>query len=69
MGNVNVTPKVDENPEKHLNQLDREQQIPSRVSRNVPNAVTLAAMESSEKGEDLYGPFEDSTDLMKALND
>ena len=33
-----------------------------------PNAATLAAMESAEKGEDLYGPFDNMQDLMEALN-
>ena len=40
-----------------LRQSVREQQIPFQVSKNVPNAVTLAAMDASEKGEDLYGPY------------
>ena len=36
-----------------LRQSVREQQIPFRISKTVPNAVTLTAMETSEKGEDL----------------
>jgi DNA-damage-inducible protein J len=32
-----------------LRQSVREQQIPFTVSRNVPNAVTLAAMDAAEK--------------------
>ena len=51
-----------------LRQSVREQQIPFQVSRNVPNAVTLAAIDASEKGEDLYGPFDSVSDLMEALN-
>ena len=51
-----------------LRQSVREQQIPFRVSKNVPNAVTLAAMDAAEKGEDLYGPYESVSDLMEALN-
>ena len=51
-----------------LRQSVREQQIPFRVSKNVPNAVTLAAMDASEKGEDLYGPYDSVSDLMEALN-
>ena len=51
-----------------LRQSVREQQIPFKVSKNVPNAVTLAAMDASEKGEDLYGPYDNVSDLMKALN-
>ena len=51
-----------------LRQSVREQQIPFRVSKNVPNAVTLAAIEAAEKGEDLYGPYESVSELMEALN-
>ena len=51
-----------------LRQSVREQQIPFKVSKNVPNAVTLAAMDAAEKGEDLYGPFDSVSDLMEALN-
>ena len=51
-----------------LRQSVREQQIPFHVSKNVPNAVTLAALEAAEKGEDVYGPFESVSDAMEALN-
>ena len=51
-----------------LRQSVREQQIPFQVSKNVPNAVTLAAMDASEKAEDLYGPYDSVSDLMEALN-
>lgn len=51
-----------------LRQSVREQQIPFNVSKNVPNAVTLAAMDAAEKDEDIYGPFDDITSLMEALN-
>ena len=51
-----------------LRQSVREQQIPFQVSKNVPNAVTLAAMDASESGEDLYGPYDSVSDLMEALN-
>ena len=51
-----------------LRQSVREQRIPFQVSKNVPNATTLAAMQSSEKGQDLYGPYESISDLMEALN-
>ena len=51
-----------------LRQSVREQLIPFQVSKNVPNAVTLAAMDSSEKGEDLYGPYDSVSSLMEALN-
>ena len=51
-----------------LRQSVREQQIPFQVTKNIPNAVTLAAMDASEKGEDLYGPYDSISDLMEALN-
>ena len=51
-----------------LRQSVREQQIPFQVTRNVPNTVTLAAMDAAEKGEDLYGPYDSVSDLMEALN-
>ena len=50
-----------------LRQSVREQQIPFKVSRNIPNAVTLAAMEQAETGEDLYGPYSTTAELMEAL--
>ena len=51
-----------------LRQSVREQQIPFDVSRNVPNAVTLAAIDAAEKDEDIYGPFDSVSSLMEALN-
>ena len=51
-----------------LRQSVREQQIPFQVSKNVPNAATLAAIDAAEKGEDLYGPYDSVSDLMEALN-
>lgn len=51
-----------------LRQSVREQQIPFRVSKNTPNALTVAAMEKAEKGEDLYGPYDNVSDLIEALN-
>lgn len=51
-----------------LRQSVREQQIPFSVSKNVPNAVTLAAMDAAEKDEDIYGPFDNVSSLMEALN-
>ena len=32
------------------------------------NAVTYAAMDNAEKGEDMYGPYDSVSDLMEALN-
>lgn len=51
-----------------LRQSVREQQIPFAISKNVPNAVTLAAMDAAESGEDIYGPFDSIDSLMEALN-
>ncbi|MBR2693088.1 MAG: type II toxin-antitoxin system RelB/DinJ family antitoxin [Thermoguttaceae bacterium] len=51
-----------------LRQSVREQQIPFQVRKNVPNAVTLAAMAEAEKGEDLHGPYDTVSDFMKALD-
>lgn len=51
-----------------LRQSVREQQMPFRISRNQPNSVTLAAMESAENDEDMYGPFEDIESLKEALD-
>lgn len=51
-----------------LKQSVREQRIPFLVSRNVPNAATLAAIEAAEKDEDMYGPFDSMEALKEALN-
>lgn len=51
-----------------LRQSVREQQLPFKVSKNVPNAVTLAAMDAAETNEDIYGPFDTVSSLMEALN-
>lgn len=45
-----------------LRQSVREQRIPFAISKNVPNTVTLAAMEAAENDEDIYGSF-DSVDF------
>lgn len=50
-----------------LRQSVREQQLPFSVSKNVPNATTLAAMDAAEKDEDVSGPFDDVSSLTKAL--
>ena len=51
-----------------LRQTVREQQIPFAISRNVPNAVTLSALNAAETGTDMHGPFTSVHDLMEALN-
>ena len=44
------------------------QALPFEVKVDEPNAVTYAAMEAAEKGEDMFGPFDSVGDLMEALN-
>lgn len=51
-----------------LRQSVREQQIPFKVSKNVPNTVTFAAIEVAERGDDLYRPCDNISNLMKALD-
>ena len=46
----------------------REQRIPFELTTEVPNSTTLAAMDSAEKREDVYGPFDSIDSLMEALN-
>ncbi|HCA34233.1 MAG TPA: hypothetical protein DEP00_03980 [Lachnospiraceae bacterium] len=62
MKNENVTTSLGEGCEK-------QKDMPLQVSKRVLNAVTIAAMDSVEKGEDLYGPYDTASDLMEALND
>ncbi len=42
--------------------------LPFEVRIDEPNQTTYAAMESAEKEEDMYGPFDSVDDLMEALN-
>lgn len=51
-----------------LKQSVREQGMPFVISKNVPNAVTQAAMEAAENDEDMYGPFDSIDALREALN-
>ena len=51
-----------------LRQMLRERAIPFAIKQDVPNAVTLDAMDAAEKNEDIYGPFNSVSDLMEALN-
>lgn len=51
-----------------LRQSVREQQLPFAITKNVPNATTLAAIDAAEKDEDVYGPFDSVSDLMEALD-
>lgn len=42
--------------------------LPFDVRLDEPNEVTYAAMETAEKDEDMYGPFDSVADLMESLN-
>lgn len=42
--------------------------LPFEVKLDEPNETTYRAMSSAEKGEDMYGPFDSVSDLMRALN-
>lgn len=44
------------------------QGLPFSVTLHEPNATTYKAMESSEKGEDVYGPFNSVEEMMESLN-
>ena len=46
----------------------REQRIPFELTTEVPNSVTLAAMDEAEKRSDVVGPFDSVDALMEALN-
>ncbi len=51
-----------------LRQMIRENAIPFMISKNDPNAITVAAIEAIEKGEDVYGPFDSVSSVMEALD-
>lgn len=42
--------------------------LPFEVKLDEPNETTYAAMDSAEKGNDLYGPFDSVSALMETLN-
>ena len=42
--------------------------LPFEVKLDEPNKVTYEALESAEKDEDMYGPFDSVESLMEALN-
>lgn len=46
----------------------RYQGIPFEIRLGEPNQITYAAMETAEKEEDIYGPFDSVDDLMEALD-
>lgn len=51
-----------------LHQMVRDRAFPFTIRENIPNDVTLAAMEAADNNEELYGPFDTVEELMEALN-
>ena len=51
-----------------LKQMVYEGAFPFSITREVPNAVTRAAIKAAENDEDVYGPFNNVDELMEALN-
>ncbi len=51
-----------------LKQMIYEGKFPFTITRESPNAATLAAMDSAEKRNDVYGPYDSVDALMEALN-
>ena len=51
-----------------LRQMLRERAFPFAIRQDVPNAVTLSAIDGAENDRDMYGPFDSVSDLMEALN-
>ncbi len=51
-----------------LRQMLRERAFPFAIRQDVPNAVTLSAIDDAENDRDMYGPFDSVSDLMEALN-
>ena len=46
----------------------RRRGLPFEVRLDEPNETTYAAMQASEAGEELYGPFDSVSELMEALD-
>lgn len=51
-----------------LRQMLRQREIPFAITQNIPNDVTLRAMDDAENGRDMYGPFDTVDDAMRELN-
>lgn len=51
-----------------LRQAVRENRIPFEITKNVPNAETLQAMEDTLNDCNMVGPFNNMQDLMDSLN-
>ena len=51
-----------------LRQMIYEGSFPFAITRETPNAVTLAAMDEAENGTDVHGPFNSADELMENLS-
>lgn len=51
-----------------LKQAIYERSIPFTIRREIPNKVTLKAMDDAESGEGMFGPFDTIAEMMEALN-
>lgn len=51
-----------------LKQAIYERSIPFTIRREIPNEVTLKAMDDAESGEEMFGPFDTIAEMMEALN-
>lgn len=51
-----------------LRQAVRENRIPFEVTKNVPNANTVQAMEDTLNNRNMTGPFNNMQDLVDSLN-
>ena len=51
-----------------LKQAIYERSIPFAIRRELPNEITLKAMDEAENDENMHGPFDSVAEMMKALN-
>lgn len=51
-----------------LKQAIRQQAIPFAVAKNVPNMVTLQAIDDAVNYRNMYGPYESVEELVEALD-
>lgn len=51
-----------------LKQAIYEKSIPFVIRRELPNEVTLKAMDDAESGNNMYGPFDSVEKMMEALD-
>ena len=51
-----------------LKQSIYERSIPFTIRRELPNEMTLRAMDDAENGEHMHGPFDSVAEMMEELN-